>query len=80
MFPFFYVFVMVNSLIPSAPSTHAVQSSGEVFAAASASAIASASAAAVSAGSSSESASGMPSPFLPASKKLRGGEKRRKGR
>mmetsp|Transcript_13186 Transcript_13186/g.55389 ORF Transcript_13186/g.55389 Transcript_13186/m.55389 type:complete len:365 (-) Transcript_13186:2306-3400(-) len=69
VFPFLDVFLILNESSAMAPATQPRQSSGVVAAAALASAAASAAAAAAaSASSSSTSASGMPSPFFPASK------------
>ena len=73
VFPFLDVFSISKESIASAPPPTRAQSSAVVFAAASASACAAAASAATSASSSSES--GDPSPFLPASKNLRGPER-----
>ena len=80
VFPFLDVFLILNESSAMAPETQPRQSSGVVAAAASASAAAAAAAAAAaSASSSTISASGMPSPFFPASKNLfsgKGGDER----
>ena len=71
VFPFLDVLVILNESLDKASATHFFQSSSVREAANSASAAASAAASKAAASSSSSAeASGIPSPFLPASKKL----------